>query len=109
MAETAIADTPESPLEPDPQRQEEARRYGRLQRRAYFLDLLVGGGAVGAWWLAGGARVVAEAAPGPASLAAVLAALALAGAYALATAPLDWYRGYLLPRRFKLSLQPLRG
>ena len=109
MAETVIAGTPELPPGPDPERQAAAQRYGRLQRRAYLLELLTGAGAALAWWLAGGGRAVAEATPGPTPAVAVVAALALGGAYALATVPFDWYRGHLLPRRFKLSVQPLRG
>jgi STE24 endopeptidase len=96
---------------PDPQRRARAREYARLRRRLLLLDLALTTGALGALLLSGASaalRDLAALAPGfYGQVAAYVAALAVgAGVLFL---PLAYYAGFVLPHRFELSVQSLRG
>ena len=96
----------------DPERQAQARRYARIQRRAMLADLLIGGVYVLAWLALGWSQALQQA------LAARTAnqwlqvagfTLVFAGFYALISLPLSYYTGFVLPHRFGLSTQTLKG
>ena len=96
----------------DPERQEQARKYARIQRRLMLVDLLIGAVYTLAWLVFG------------LSLQLKLSLLSLtqndwllvagfglifgAGIYLLGL-PLSYYSGYILPHRFGLSNQTLAG
>jgi STE24 endopeptidase len=103
----------------NPARQRQARHYARLKRRLSLAELLVGGGLLAALIFGGlsddlaglfnlsiipAAVIYAIGLP-----AAVIYAIGLMLAYQLLTAPLSYYGGYVLPRRYGLSTQGLGG
>ncbi len=95
--------------EPDPQRQELAVTYARLQRRLFFLGMALEGAAIIALWPGGLSLRLAQALDLPYwAKAAAYLAVVMAG-YGLLTLPLSYYGGLVLPRRFGLSTQGLKG
>lgn len=96
----------------DPQRQEQARRYARLRRRLWLLELGLGLAYLLAWLLSGANRALADALAARLPFAwAVPVAFALVffGLETLLGLPLAYYRGFVLPHRFGLSTQTRRG
>jgi STE24 endopeptidase len=104
----------------DPERQSRARRYARLQRRLTVLELFAGVLYLALWLWAGWALNI-QAALSTRSAGGVLpfnphwtiqlllfAAVLGLPWYAL-TLPLSYYSGFVLPHRFGLSTQTLRG
>jgi STE24 endopeptidase len=100
----------------DQDRQAKARRYARLKRRFWLLQLMLSGLYLLAWSLAGiGLLSEWMASPGspfnrtawPIDLLG--AALIVMGPYWIATLPLDFHTSYRLPHRFGLSTQTIRG
>ena len=107
-------------LELDPQRQQQARRYARIQRRLMMAETLAGLAYLGLWIAAGWALDVQHAlASRPeggllpfeprASIRLLLFTAALALPWIALTLPLSFYSGFVLPHRFGLSTQTRRG
>jgi STE24 endopeptidase len=103
-------------LELDPQRQIEARRYGRIRRALAVGELALGGLYLWVWVATSWAAQVRDALieistsrgipSGPTQAMIVLGVAAAVGApWWLATAPLDFFSGFVLPHRFGLSNQ----
>ncbi|MDX1600952.1 MAG: M48 family metallopeptidase [Anaerolineales bacterium] len=108
-----------APQELDAQRQDRAREYARIRRRLMLLNLVLGFAYLSLWLLLGWARSLQ---PALAELAApifpagppwwvmlLLTATAIGLPWSIATSPLSYYRGFVLPHRFDLSTQDLRG
>ncbi len=96
----------------DPQRQEKAKIYARLQRRFELLDLALGGLYVLAWLVFGWSalfRGALEGVTGSPWLVVAAYGAVFAGVYLLLDLPLSFYTGYTLPRRFDISNQTLAG
>jgi STE24 endopeptidase len=100
------------PEDIDPERQKEARSFARLRYRLLAVDVVLGGGLAFllllsglAVWLRG--LVVANT-TSPVLVVAGYFVLVSMG-YGLATLPLEYYGGFVLPHRYGLSNQTLRG
>lgn len=92
----------------DGARQERAREYAALRRRLYVVDLAIGAVFVVAAIASGAAFALRDLLEGLTSSAPAVVALfflAFWGAYAALTFPLSLYSGYMLPRRYGLSVQ----
>jgi STE24 endopeptidase len=96
----------------DPNRQAHAKRYARLNRRLMLFDLILSMGYILAWLIFGWSLVLRD------SLATVLSrdwmlvagfALVFGGLYLLINIPLSFYSGFILPHRFEMSTQTLKG
>jgi len=100
-----------SPSEPslDATRQKQARRYASIQRFLSLADYLLGGILLVALLLNGLSRQLTQFLALPAVPGAAIYFAGLMLAYALITAPLDYYTGYILPRRYGLSRQTPGG
>ena len=94
---------------PDEARQVKARRYSRLKRSLYFIELVISAVLLGILAFTGLSRTLS----GPIQLPPILSAVAyfilLMVAYALLTIPLSYFSGYFLPRRYGLIHQSLAG
>lgn len=103
----------------DPERQERADQYARIRRRLWALNLLLNGLYLGLWvgmgWAIEVRKMLVPYAADRFSIILpwwvelVLFAAILFGPYTLFTLPLDYYSGFVLPHRFDLSTQTLRG
>lgn len=112
------AKPPAAETELDPARQEQARRYARLERRLMLADLALGGAYLFAWLACGWSQrleaalqALAAANPPlghPWLLVAGFAAVFF-GLLGLLDLPLNFYSSYILPKRFGLSTQSLSG
>jgi STE24 endopeptidase len=104
----------------DPDRQAQARVYARLRRRAWAARSLIGAAYLGIWIGLGGAQAVhgalsdswmagqrASGIPWWLTLAAI--ALSIGVPWLAVMLPLDFYSGFLLPKRFGLSTQSPQG
>ncbi len=93
----------------DPARQKQASHYARLKRRLSLAELFIGGGLLAALVFVG----LSDSLTGLFNMATVPAAalyfIGLVVANELLTAPLSYYGGYVLPRRYGLSTQGLGG
>lgn len=107
-------------LQLDPERQVQARRYARIQRRLTILELLAGVFYLALWLWTGWAldlqsALASRSAGGvlPFSphwtIQLLLFAAALGLPWLVLTLPLSYYSGFVLPHRFGLSTQTLRG
>ncbi len=96
----------------DHDRQKEAKRYARLQRRWSLVDMGIGVAYVLAWlvfgWSAALRAALSQVTANPFLLVA-LYALIFGGIYFLIGLPLSYYTGFVLPHRFGQSTQDLRG
>ena len=95
----------------DAGRQEAARRYARSQRALSFVELGVMALLLGLLVVTGlseGVRDWAEGFGGPRFLTVALYGVVLGGFF-LVTLPLDFYSGYLLPKRYGLVTQSVGG
>jgi len=104
----------------DPERQGQARTYGRIQRRLMILELL-GGLAYLALWLGAGWGVKLQAVVAPTSsggalpfeppwtIGLLIFVAVLGLPWAALTLPLSYYSGFILPHRYGLSTQTRRG
>ncbi len=97
----------------DSQRQERAREYAGKRRILLLVDLLFSGALVLAFLLSGLAVtlkqwLVGAGVENPWALVAAYVAVVYAG-YTALTLPLAWWRGFVLPHRYGLSTQELRG
>ena len=96
----------------DPARQEQARRYARLQRRLTFVDLGLGVVYLLAWLVSGWSAALRSALLTYTQNEWLLTAgyvLVFGGLFLLVNLPLSYYEGYLLPKRFGLGTQSRRS
>jgi STE24 endopeptidase len=102
--------TPQPTL--DAERQEQAKRYARLRRRFMLLSLGLSGGYALAWLVFGWSKALGaslgQLIDNPWLLVAAFGAV-FGGIYYLLDLPLSYYTGFVLPHRFQLSTQTLRG
>jgi STE24 endopeptidase len=94
----------------DHARQAQAREYARIRRRLWALELLFGAAYLLAWIvLKWGHRVqnLADQFPWPITL--LFVAMSIGFPWLMLTAPLSYYRGFVLPHRYKLSTQSFRA
>jgi STE24 endopeptidase len=99
-------------LELDPERQEQAKRYARLQRRLMLVDLAFGALYLLAWLFSGWSEALRDALQSRFDNEWLIVAaygLVFGGLYALLNLPLSYYEGFVLPHRFGLSHQSLMG
>jgi STE24 endopeptidase len=109
----------EMPAVLDPERQNRADQYARLRRRLWALNLLLSGLYLGLWaglgWAVEVRRAITPYAAGvlgitpPWWVESILVAVILFCPWVVLTLPLDYYSGFVLPHRFDLSTQTLRG
>lgn len=96
----------------DPDRQQQAKQYARIQRRFLLLDLALGTALLLVWLLTGWSADLRSWILGWTRhpWLAVLAYGAIFGAvFTLVDLPLSFYSGYILPHRFQQSNQSLTG
>jgi len=89
----------------DSLRQEKAREYARIKRRLFFVDLALGAVFLLALLFSGLSSGLRNFLEFPQSARIVLYFLIVVASYAVISAPLDFYRGFILPRRYGLSRQ----
>jgi STE24 endopeptidase len=96
----------------DVERQKQAKEYARLSRRLFLVDLGLGGLYVIAWlvfgWSAGLRDYLLGFTANP-WLLVIGYALVFGGIYYLINLPLAYYEGFVLPQRYGISTQTLRG
>jgi STE24 endopeptidase len=96
----------------DPNRQAQAKRYARINRRLMLIDLLFGMGYIIAWLIFGWSLALKDTLSTFLSREWMLVAgfaLVFGGLYVLINIPLSFYSGFILPHRFELSNQTLIG
>jgi len=95
----------------DPERQQQAKQYARIRRRLWLVSTTLSALYALAWLFTGWAidmrEWLAGISPNPWFLVAGFAAV-FGGIYALATLPLDYYSGFVLPHRYDQSNQTLK-
>ena len=100
------------PLTLDPERQKQARHYARLRRWLWLLDTLFKAAYFLAWLFFGWALALriwlSRLIIGDWLVVTCFAAV-FGGIYYLFDLPLSYYVGFILPHRFGLSTQTLRG
>jgi STE24 endopeptidase len=101
-----------TPVSLDPERQKKAKVYARIQRRLMLVDLAMGALYVIAWLVFGWSAALKSYLLGWTTndwlLVAAYGAVFGAGIYLLGL-PLSYYSGFVLPHRFELSNQTLKG
>jgi STE24 endopeptidase len=96
----------------DPERQKQARKYARIQRRLTFVDLAIGLVYLIAWLAFGWSLALKTWLTSFTTnewLLVALYTLIFGGILAVINLPLSYYEGFILPHRFGLSNQNLRG
>jgi STE24 endopeptidase len=96
----------------DPQRQDQAKQYARIQRRFMFLDLVLGAALLITWLLTGWSiqlRNWITAWTTNPWLAVLMYGAVFGGVFTLLNLPLSYYVGYVLPHRFQQSTQDLKS
>ena len=96
----------------DPERQRQARVYARIQRRLTFIDLAIGLIYLILWLVFGWSLSLKNTLLSFFTnewLLVALFTLIFGGILAVINLPFSFYEGYLLPHRFGLSTQNLRG
>lgn len=96
----------------DPERQLQAKRYSRISRRLMLVDLVIGAVYALAWLIFGWSTELKEALLNYTDSEWLLVAgfgLVFGGIYYLINLPLSYYSGYVLPHRFEMSTQDLKG
>jgi len=96
----------------DPERQKQAKAYDRISRRLMVVDLALGAIYILAWLLLGWSEALKAALLNLTSNEWLLVAaygVVFGGIYYLIDLPLSYYEGFVLPHRFGLSNQDLRG
>lgn len=95
----------------DPERQQQAKQYARLNRRLWLVSNTLSALYTLAWLFAGWAidlrAWLTAVSPNPWFLVAGFAAL-FGGVYSILALPLSYYSGFILPHRFDQSNQTLR-
>ena len=92
----------------DPERQEKAKEYARINRRLMLVDLGLGAAYALVWLLSGATfwlRDQITATTQNPFLVVAAYALVFGAIYALLDAPLSYYKGFVLPHRYGLSVQ----
>ncbi len=96
----------------DPERQILAKRYARIRRRLMVIDLALGGLYTLVWLISGWSErlrdILLRLTTNDWILVLAYAAI-FGGIYYLIGVPLSYYSGFVLPHRFELSNQTLRG
>ncbi len=96
----------------DPEKQESAKKYARIRRRMYVLDIALGGLYL-LWWLVSGTSILLEGSISELNVGwaaeLILIAFLIFLPWTILFLPLDFYSGYILPHRFGLSTQDIRG
>ena len=96
----------------DPERQKQAKKYARIQRRFSILGMLLGGLYAVLWLLFGWSvdlrNAMLNITHSPLLLVAGFAAIFGAIIFFI-DLPMDFYTGYVLPHRYDLSTQDLKG
>ena len=93
-------------------RQETARQYARIQRRFSFVELGIIALLLGILLVSGLSEAIrdwAEGFGGPRFVTVALYGVAVGALFVLVTLPLDFYSGYLLPKRYGLVTQSVGG
>jgi STE24 endopeptidase len=95
----------------DPERQEKAKEYARIRRRLFVVDLVIGTAYLIIWivsglspWLRDQVHTITTVT----WLGVPLFALGFGLPYAILTAPLDYYSGFVLPHKYEQSTQSLK-
>jgi STE24 endopeptidase len=95
----------------DPQRQERAKAYARIQRRFSFVDLLIGALYLIFWlgfgWALSLKAYLLQWTSSP-WLLVPLFSLIFAAPLSLLNGPLSYYTGFVLPHRYELSNQTIK-
>ncbi len=102
----------EHTAEIDPQKQKRAKQYARVNRRLMVVDLVISGVYMLLWLVFGWTQAVKSWLLRFTSsewLLVVLFVVIFAGILYLVNLPLSYYEGYILPHRYDLSTQSLRG
>jgi STE24 endopeptidase len=110
-AENIETASPE-PVELDPARQRVAKEYASIQRRLSFLELGLTALALVVLLFSGWSAALRDWAGSISRetwLVVGLYAVALGAIFTLLTLPLDFYSGYVLPKRYGLLTQSVRG
>jgi STE24 endopeptidase len=94
---------PETPIDND--RQAKARRYASIRRRLSVLELVFSAALMSVLVFTGLSRYLSGFLDLPVVLSALCYFLLLMMVYSLITAPLSYYAGLVLPRRYGLSRQ----
>ncbi|MBN1221305.1 MAG: M48 family metallopeptidase [Anaerolineae bacterium] len=96
----------------DPERQQKAKEYARIRRWLVVVELGLGAAYVICWmvsglspWLRNQVHTITQAT----WLAVPLFALGFGLPYAILTAPLDYYSGFVLPHKYEQSTQSLKA
>jgi STE24 endopeptidase len=93
----------------DELRQEKAREYARITRRLFFIDLALGAAFLFVLLFSGLSGGLRNYLDFPQSARVALYFLIVVVSYGIISAPLDFYRGFILPHRYGLSRQSLRS
>jgi STE24 endopeptidase len=96
----------------DPERQAQAKRYARINRRLMLLDLFIGLAYILAWLVSSWSQSLRDMLSGWIDqdwLVVAGYALVLSGIYYFINLPLSYYSGFVLPHRFGLSNQTFSG
>ncbi len=93
----------------DPVRQQKARGYARTRRYLAYADLVLVGIPLLLLVFGGLSQRLTGTFTLPTVPAAVLYFVILVAAYGVLSAPLSYYRGFVLPRRYGLSTQSVSG
>ena len=96
----------------DPERQKRAKEYARINRRLMLVDMAFGGLYALLWLFLGWSEALKQALLGwttNAWLLVIAYAAVFGGIYFLIDLPLTYYEGFVLPHRFEISNQTLRG
>ncbi len=93
----------------DRARQQKAREYARLKRRLSLVELAIAGVLLLILVFSGLSTRLAGLFTWPVVPAATIYFIALMMAYGLLSAPLSYYGGFVLPRRYGLSTQNFTG
>lgn len=91
----------------DPERQEQAKKYAKTRRYLTYADLAIAGSILLLLVFGGLSVKLAGSLALPVVPAAVIYFVILVAAYGVLSAPLSYYRGFVLPRRYGLSNQGL--
>lgn len=97
-------------------RQERAKEYALIRRRLWAIEMLLGGIYITLWLLSGWASEISDtllSRPSDGTIDWWLALLAVGASIAIPwqifTLPLSYYSGFILPHRYELSTQTLKG
>ncbi|MPZ24500.1 MAG: M48 family metalloprotease [Dehalococcoidia bacterium] len=94
---------------PDPERQRKARELSKRTRLLSLVDIVTNAAFMGALLASGLNEEIAELVESSLLVEVAATALIIFGAYTLLQAPLSFYRGYLLPKRYGLLTQSIKG